>query len=132
MKSYLEKIYETYPDWPRRIRHGEYIGILSGIQPLSGGEAAPIYRFPGGECVGVDYKIAAVRIPALENEAGVVYCKACGAELLCNSCGDMPDVCPICHEGIEWSMWTNKRKAQKTKVSLWEEDISSEEVFDGR
>lgn len=53
MKTYIEKIMEAHPDWPRRIMHGEYIGVLSGEQPLNDGDAAPLYCFPGGECVGL-------------------------------------------------------------------------------
>ena len=101
----LEKIHEAYPDWPKHIRHGEYIGALSGIQPLLEGNAAPLYRFPGGECVGIDYKIEAVRIPPVKNEKGMVYCGVCGVELSCNACGDMPDVCPSCYEGIDWTVF---------------------------
>lgn len=98
----LEKIYEAHPDWPRHIRHGEDTGVLSGIQPLLDGEVAPLYRFPGGQCVGTDYKITAVRVSPMENEVGMICCGACGAELICDACGDMPDVCPVCHEGIDW------------------------------
>ena len=86
----LEKIYED-------------TGVLSGIQPLLDGEVAPLYRFPGGQCVGTDYKTTAVRIFPVENEVGVICCGACGAELICDTCGDMPDVCRVCHEGIDWS-----------------------------
>lgn len=105
MKSYIDEIMEANPRWPRRIRHGEYIGVLIGVQPLLGGCAAPIYRFPGGDAVGVDYETAAVRVPAKEDEHGVVHCGSCGADLLCNDCGDMPEVCPACHEGVDWSAW---------------------------
>lgn len=105
MKSYIDEIIEANPCWPRRIRHGEYIGVLIGVQPLLGGRAAPIYRFPGGDAVGVDYETTAVRVPAKEDEHGVVHCGSCGADLLCNDCGDMPEVCPACHEGIDWSAW---------------------------
>lgn len=110
MKSYIDQIMEEYPHWPRHIRHGEYIGVLSGVQPLTAGEAAPLYRFPGGECVGVDYEVAAVRLPAKEDDYGIVHCGGCGAPILCNECGDMPDVCPACHEGVDWSAWEENKK----------------------
>lgn len=103
MKSYIEQVMEAHPDWPRRIRHGEYVGVLSGFQPLLGGDAAPLYRFPGGECVGVDYEVSAVRLPAKKGKNGMVCCGGCGAELLCNEFGGMPDVCPACHEGVDLS-----------------------------
>ena len=103
MKSYIERIMEAHPEWPRRIKHGDYIGVLSGAQPLLEGESAPLYRFPGGECVGVDFELPAVRTPAKDAGLGLACCGECGAELLCNEFGDMPDVCPVCHEGIDWS-----------------------------
>lgn len=105
MKSYIELVMEVHPDWPRRIRHGEYVGVLSGVQSLLGGDAAPLYRFPGGECVGIDYELSAVRLPEKEGDDGMVRCGGCGTELLCNEFGDMPDVCPACHEGVDWSAW---------------------------
>lgn len=37
---------------------------------------------------------------------GVTYCEKCGAELLCNECGDMPDACPRCGRLIDWSAFT--------------------------
>lgn len=103
MKSYIEQIMETYPTWPRRILHGEYVGILSGVQPLLDGEAAPLYRFPGGECMGSGGETV-VRTEALD-EDGEVKCGCCGEVLLCNEHGDMPDICPACHEGVDWSGW---------------------------
>lgn len=101
--NYIECIMARYPHWPRRIRHGEYIGVLCGVQPLLDGDAAPIYRFNGGTVVGVDYEVTAVRVPAQEDDFGIVHCGSCGATLLCNQYGNMPGVCPACHEGIDWS-----------------------------
>lgn len=106
--AYIDDIMRAHPKWPRRIRHGEYIGVLINVQPLLGGEAAPIYRFSGGDAVGVDYNTAAVRVPAKEDDFGVVHCGSCGAELLCNACGDMPDICPVCHEGVDWFEWSEE------------------------
>lgn len=101
MKSYIECIMEAYPGWPRRIQHGEYIGILSGIQPLLDGNAAPLYRFPGGECMGDPGD--AVRTAPVD-DCGLLRCGCCGGEILCDKTGDMPALCPTCHEGIDWSL----------------------------
>lgn len=30
------------------------------------------------------------------NDFGELLCEACGAELVCDDCGDMPLVCPRC------------------------------------
>lgn len=30
------------------------------------------------------------------------HCENCGAELLCNECGDIPDRCPQCGIAINW------------------------------
>lgn len=35
--------------WPLKIKARGYIATLVGVQPLCGGEVAPIYRFPGGD-----------------------------------------------------------------------------------
>lgn len=98
--NYIESIMARYPRWPRRIRHGEYIGVLSGVQPLLDGDAAPLYRFPGGECVGDLHNVVRTK-PA--DDGGLFRCGCCGAEILCDAYGDMPDLCPVCHEGIDWS-----------------------------
>lgn len=37
------------------------------------------------------------------DDYGVTYCEKCGAELLCNECGDMPEICPRCGRVIDWS-----------------------------
>ena len=101
-KPFIERVMERYPNWPRRIRHGEYIGVISGVQPLLGGDAAPLYRFPGGECVGDPADI--VRTAPVE-DAGELFCGRGGALLACSVTGDMPELCPVCHEGIDWSAW---------------------------
>lgn len=101
--SYIDDIMRAHPEWPRHIRHGEYVGVLIDVQPLLEGEAAPIYRFPGGDAVGFGYEAGAVRFPAKEDEYGMVHCGSCGAELLCDGNGEMPSVCPGCHEGVDWS-----------------------------
>ena len=36
-------------------------------------------------------------------EYGVTMCGVCKAELLCDGCGDMPDVCPKCNVNVDWS-----------------------------
>lgn len=40
---------------------------------------------------------------AAMDDYGVTYCEKCGAELLCNECGDMPEICPRCGRVIDWS-----------------------------
>lgn len=35
--------------WPYHIRARGYDAYLCGVQPLSGAQSAPIYRFPGGQ-----------------------------------------------------------------------------------
>lgn len=106
MKSYIEQVMEAHPTWPRRVLHGEYVGILSGVQPLLGGEAAPLYRFPGGECMGSGSEQVVRTMPI--DEGGEVKCGCCGGVLLCNIYGDMPEICPCCHEGVDWSPWEDK------------------------
>ncbi|WP_195985401.1 hypothetical protein [Clostridium sp. D33t1_170424_F3] len=103
--AYIDDIMRAHPEWPRQIKHGEYAGVLSGVQPLLAGEEAPIYRFPGGECVGVDYEVAAVRFPVKKGVTGIAYCGFCDTELSGNQGVDMPEVCPACHEGVDWSAW---------------------------
>lgn len=108
--AYIDDVMAAFPRWPRRIKHGEYVGVLIDVQPLLEGRSAPIYRFPGGDAVGVDYETAAVRVPAKEDDFGVIHCGSCGAPLLCDECGDMPDVCPACHEGVDWSAWEEENE----------------------
>jgi len=36
------------------------------------------------------------------DDYGMTHCENCGAELLCNECGDMPDCCPQCGATINW------------------------------
>lgn len=36
------------------------------------------------------------------DDYGMTHCENCGAELLCNECGDMPDCCPQCGVAINW------------------------------
>ena len=40
---------------------------------------------------------------AMRDDYGVTYCEKCGAELLCNDGGDMPDTCQRCGSPIDWS-----------------------------
>ena len=102
MKSYIERVMEEHPNWPRRVWHGEYIGVLSGAAPLGGGEYAALYRFPGGECHA--FGAPAVRTPPTE-EDGAIKCGCCGGGLLRDKYGKLPDLCPACHEGVDWSAW---------------------------
>ena len=39
----------------------------------------------------------------IEDRFGVTRCETCEAEILCNEFGDMPDVCPVCKESLDWS-----------------------------
>jgi hypothetical protein len=48
MNEELKKIAEKY-NWKLEVWHGEYKGILCGIQEMNlGEEPLPLYRFPGG------------------------------------------------------------------------------------
>lgn len=48
MNEELKKIAEKY-NWKLEVWHGEYKGILYGIQEMNlGEEPLPLYRFPGG------------------------------------------------------------------------------------
>lgn len=33
---------------------------------------------------------------------GLLICDCCGAEILCNECGDMPERCPICGNELDY------------------------------
>lgn len=48
MNEELKKLAEKYK-WKLEAWHGEYRGILCGVQETNRGEAPlPLYRFPGG------------------------------------------------------------------------------------
>ena len=40
---------------------------------------------------------------------GVTHCDKCGAEILCNEWGDMPDVCQHCKERLDYSDFKQER-----------------------
>ena len=42
---------------------------------------------------------------AYTDDLGIVHCGECGAELLCNGTGDMPDVCPACGQRLEYDFF---------------------------
>lgn len=42
---------------------------------------------------------------AYTDDLGIVHCGECGAELLCNGNGDMPDVCPACGRRLEYDFF---------------------------
>ena len=42
---------------------------------------------------------------AYTDDLGVARCGECGAELLCNETGDMPDVCPACGRRLEYDFF---------------------------
>ena len=48
--SHREEISSKY-GWPLKIHSRGYDAYPSGVQPLTGGDVAAIYRFPGGESV---------------------------------------------------------------------------------
>ncbi len=50
MQSYVERLSKEH-GWPLKIHARGYDAYLVDIQPLTGGETAPIYRFPGGDSV---------------------------------------------------------------------------------
>jgi hypothetical protein len=53
-----EVVKMTTNKYPRVIKaHGGYRAYFVGIQPLLEGKEAPIYRFPGGDCVVFDGEI---------------------------------------------------------------------------
>lgn len=43
-----------------------------------------------------------------EDDQGVTHCGNCGAELLCNKCGDMPDTCQHCGRKLAYSIYTTR------------------------
>lgn len=47
---YIDRLRTKFPFRICRKSEPQYEGVLSGIQPLLGGDVIPIYRFPGGEC----------------------------------------------------------------------------------
>ena len=48
MNEELKKLAEKY-NWKLEVYHGEYKGVLCGVQETNRGEEPlPLYRFPGG------------------------------------------------------------------------------------
>ncbi|MGE4354210.1 MAG: hypothetical protein AB7D36_09020 [Oscillospiraceae bacterium] len=43
-----------------------------------------------------------------EDDYGMSRCGYCNAELVCDECGDMPEVCPVCGKPLDWSYYTNE------------------------
>lgn len=37
------------------------------------------------------------------DDYGMTYCEKCGAEILCDEYGNMPEICPLCGELLDWS-----------------------------
>ena len=35
-------------------------------------------------------------VKVIFQDDGTLTCEHCGGEILCNDCGDMPDICPCC------------------------------------
>ena len=40
-----------------------------------------------------------------ETPFGDVLCERCGAELECDECGDMPELCPECGAKLDYSYY---------------------------
>lgn len=57
----------TQYGWPLKIHSRGYDAYLVDLQPLTGGEVAAVYRFPGGDSVVFDDEIRA-SLPAEEGE----------------------------------------------------------------
>lgn len=52
MNEELKKIAKKY-NWKLEVWHGEYKGVLCGVQKTNQGEEQlPLYRFPGGISLG--------------------------------------------------------------------------------
>lgn len=64
--SYQEELSARY-GWPLEIHSRGHDAYLVDLQPLTGGEVAAIYRFPGGDGVVFDDEIRASS-PAEEGE----------------------------------------------------------------
>ena len=48
MNEDLKRMAEKY-NWKLEVWHGEYKGVLCGVQPMNHGQdPLPLYRFPGG------------------------------------------------------------------------------------
>lgn len=53
MNEELKKIAKKY-NWKLEVWHGEYKGVLCGVQKTNQGEEPlPLYRFPGGISLGI-------------------------------------------------------------------------------
>lgn len=48
---YIDRLRTVYPFRICRASEPQFEAVLAGEQPLSEGQAAPLYRFPGGICV---------------------------------------------------------------------------------
>lgn len=49
------------------------------------------------------------------DDQGVTHCGECGAEILCNECGDMPDFCPKCGKKLDYTIFTEAPEAETQK-----------------
>ena len=75
----------------------------------------------------IERDTAADATPALAytDDLGVARCGECGAELLCNGTGDMPDVCPACGRPASrrgpWTRWSSSRapRAEAHRPPSW-------------
>ena len=41
-------------------------------------------------------------VDVIYRDNGLLICDCCGAEILCNECGDMPERCPICGNELDY------------------------------
>ena len=59
-----------------------------------------------------------------EDDFGIIRCCGCGAELLCDGNGDMPEVCLNCGEELKWSIYDAlrfNRHLMKEDEKTWSE-----------
>jgi len=84
-------------------------GIISALPAAVSQKLCPrIWLIPSRHCSAPPAASAATverdAAPALArmDDLGVARCGECGAELLCNETGDMPDVCPECGRRLEY------------------------------
>lgn len=43
-----------------------------------------------------------------EDQFGICHCGKCDADLVCNECGNMPDICLKCGIRLDWSYYSKK------------------------
>ncbi len=78
--------------------------LMARLDNLEGCEDNPIYA---SQIQSIRKELASIRhtVEVREDDQGVTRCGACGAELLCNECGDMPDTCPHCGKNLGYNIY---------------------------